>query len=188
MDFDSIQDSLENKHRGSSGKRHPSHHGSKTNKFIQNEFINNSKENRIEESRKKLEKIILSFPDFDGNEDLRNKYLDRYVGWLKTSLRLGSLIFRDKDIKMESYRSSGRGGQNVNKVETAVRIIHEISNITVENEEERTQEQNRENATKLLKKKLVHHLEDWVDYLDGKDPESLTRYDLLEVPSNKLTF
>ncbi|MBI2010705.1 MAG: PCRF domain-containing protein [Candidatus Colwellbacteria bacterium] len=69
------------------------------------------------------------------------------------------MIIPEKDLKIEFTRSSGPGGQNVNKVETAVRLVHLPTGLSASSQAERSQARNRERALKLLKAKLVTLME-----------------------------
>ena len=76
------------------------------------------------------------------------------------ALETSKIQIPEKDLKVEFFRSSGPGGQNVNKVETAVRAIHLPTGLVTSSQAERSQNANRERALSLLKAKLIKLMEE----------------------------
>ncbi len=74
--------------------------------------------------------------------------------------KAGELEIPEKEIRVELSRSSGPGGQNVNKRETAVRVVHIPTGIAAASESERSQAQNKEKAMQILYGKIYKALED----------------------------
>lgn len=72
--------------------------------------------------------------------------------------KIGEIKIDEKDLKVEFSRSSGPGGQNVNKRDTAVRVVHLPTNIAVHIDSERSQIQNKEKAMEILEAKLFKKL------------------------------
>ena len=162
LSAESIQDTLEGLgKKGGKGGGKRRKHNSLTSRTARKQSVEDSKNKRINEISVRINNVIDVLLQGISDEK-KDSTLKEYMTWVNLCIENGELVMDvNRDIEFSYFRSSGPGGQNVNKVSSAVRVVHIISGIHAESQKGRDQKENREDAFMKLVDRLNKHIEDW---------------------------
>lgn len=157
-------------HRGgkSGGGKGGLSKGKKTRQKLKNEQTRLSREKHRQTALNTLRTVLAGFPEF-GNPALKKKFLEKYTAWLTVNLASPAPI-PPGELSLSLSKSGGPGGQNVNKRETRVILIHLPTQIRVENQQTRSQLENRRRAEAHLEDLVRGHIEAWKLILEPGQP------------------
>lgn len=160
-DYENYQEQFVDK---GGGGRTSAQKGKKTIHALKKQQRDQSVEQRRKVVEDSLKQVLRNFP-ISNNSDIHEKNMIRYSDWIKENI--DEMAAPDPSECMITFtKSGGPGGQNVNKRETKVLIIHRPTNIRVENDQTRSQMQNKNLALENLRGRLQNHLSAWREYLN----------------------
>ena len=160
-DFENYEEQFVDK--GGGGGKSSGHKGKKTIHALKKQQRNQSVKHRRTDIEDSLKQVLSNFPIVD-NLDIHEKNIIRYCAWIEDNI--SELAALDPSDYMVTFtKSGGPGGQNVNKRETKVMIVHKPTNIRVESDQTRSQMQNKNLALEILRERLQDHLGIWKEYL-----------------------
>ena len=181
-DYYGIEDELFPGKTGGSGggKKKERSPTSKTSQAARTQQIEEARYKRREESIDAVAGVVENLVRGKSPQEVE-QYLGDYIAWINLCLQSGEVDVDEADLKIETFRSGGAGGQNVNKVSSGARVRHNITGIFVESTQERDQPRNIDAAKNILKERLDEHLGKWKTILQDGDPgkalRELTRAD-----------
>ena len=160
-DFDYYEEQFVDK--GGGGGKSSGHKGKKTIHALKKQQRNQSVKHRRKDIEDSLKQVLANFP-VDDNPDIQEKNTIRYCAWIEDNIDEKTAL-DPSDYTVTFTKSGGPGGQNVNKRETKVMIVHKPTNIRVESDQTRSQIQNKNLALEILRERLQDHLGIWKEYL-----------------------
>lgn len=149
--------------KGSGGGKGSGHKGKKTIRTLKKQQRNQTTEQRRKEVEDILKQELGNLPIVE-NREIQKININNYCAWIEDNI--GEMAALDlSECVITFTKSGGPGGQNVNKRETKVMIVHKPTNIRVESDQTRSQMQNKNLAQEILRERLQDHLDVWKEYL-----------------------
>ncbi len=162
--------------KGGGGGKTSGHKGIKTIRALKKQHRNQSVEQRRKDLEESLKQVLINLPTSD-NLEIQEKNIISYCAWIENNINKLTVLDPSECV-ITFTKSGGPGGQNVNKRETKVMIVHQQTNLRVESDQTRSQMQNKKLALELLLERLQDHLGFWKEYLH---PDQAVDIDLVKL-------